>query len=105
MSSSDRSNSLLHVAQQLEDLRLHGDVERGRRLVGDDERRPAGQRDRDHHALPHAARQLMRVVVDALFGVGDAHRAQQVDGARARLAPCREAVDAQRLGDLRRRRA
>ena len=34
-----RAELLLQVAQQLENLRLDGDVERGRRLVGDDERR------------------------------------------------------------------
>ena len=62
----------LHLAQQLEDLRLHRHVERGGRLVGDDQRRSARQRDRDHHALPHAARELVRVVVDALVRIGDA---------------------------------
>ena len=31
------SNSRLQVADQVEDLRLHGDVERGRRLVGDEQ--------------------------------------------------------------------
>ena len=84
---------LLHLAQQVEDLRLHRDVERGRRLVGDDERRAAGERDRDHHALPHAARQLMRIVVDASLRVGDlAPRAAarwRAPRASARVArPC-----------------
>ena len=105
MRSSDRSNSLLHVAQELENLRLHGDVERGRRLVGDDQRRPAGERDGDHHALPHAARELVRIVVHALLRFGDAHRAQQLDRALARLAPRRQAVHAQRFANLIRRRA
>ena len=79
----------LHIAQQLEDLRLHGDVERGGRLVGDDERRPARQGDGNHHALPHAARQLMRVVVHALVGIGDSHRAQQIDRALRAPPACR----------------
>ena len=81
----------LHLAQQLEDLRLHRHVQRGRRLVGDDERRPAGERDRHHHALPHAAGQLVRIVVDALVGIDDLHRAQQIDGARPRVARARPA--------------
>ena len=85
MSSSDRSNSRLHLAQQIEDLRLHRHVERRRRLVGDDERRPAGERDRHHDALPHAAGQLMRIVVDALLRIDDLDRAQQLDRARARI--------------------
>ena len=48
----------LQVAQQIEDLRLDGDVERGGRLVGDQQRRLARQRHRDHDALAHAAGQL-----------------------------------------------
>ena len=78
---------LLELAQQLEHLRLDRDVERRRRLVGDDQRRSAGERDRDHHALPHAARQLMRVVAHAARRIGDAHGVEQLDGAR--VAPRR----------------
>ena len=37
MSSSDRLNARLHLAQQIEDLRLDRHVERGGRLVGDDQ--------------------------------------------------------------------
>ena len=54
----------LQPLHQLEDLRLDRHVERGRRLVGDQQRRVARERHRDHHALPHAARELVRVVVD-----------------------------------------
>ena len=43
------------LAHQLQDLGLQGDVERSRRLVGDEEARVAGQRHRDHDALAHAA--------------------------------------------------
>ena len=46
---------LLQVFQQLQDLRLHGDVERGRRLVGDEKVRAVGERHRDHHPLALAA--------------------------------------------------
>ena len=59
------SELVLELLQQLQDLGLDHDVERGRRLVGDDEARAAGQRHRDHHALPLPARELVRVVVDA----------------------------------------
>ena len=101
MSSSARPNARLQLAQQVEDLRLDRDVERRRRLVGDDERRLAGERDRDHHALAHAAGQLMRVVARAPRGVGNAHRVEQLDRAGARaLAPARAAVHEQRLGNL-----
>jgi hypothetical protein len=42
------ARQLLH---QLEDLRLDRDVERGRRLVGDDQLRIAREPDRDHDPL------------------------------------------------------
>ena len=45
----------LQTAQQVEDLRLHGDVERGARFVGDQQLRARRERDRDHDALAHAA--------------------------------------------------
>jgi hypothetical protein len=50
--------------QHLDDLRLDRHVERRRRLVGDDELRLRGERERDDDALAHAARELVRVVVD-----------------------------------------
>ncbi len=43
------------ILHQFEDLRLDGDVERGGRLVGDQQRRFTRNRHGDHHALPHAA--------------------------------------------------
>ena len=51
----------LQVLEQREDLRLHGDVERGRRLVGDEQVGLVGERHGDHHALALAAGQLMRI--------------------------------------------
>ena len=85
--------------EQLEDLRLHDDVERRRRLVGDHQRGPAGERERDHHALALAAGELVRV------GAGDARRqpdrAEQLGDARldvARLGA--RLVQADRGGDL-----
>ena len=73
------------VADQLEDLRLDRHVERRRRLVGDQEVGVARERHRDHHALAHAARELVRVVVDAHARLGDADRVEQLD--RAPRAP------------------
>ena len=43
------------LVDQRQDLRLDRDVEGRRRFVGDQQQRIAGQRHRDHHALPHAA--------------------------------------------------
>ena len=49
-------------------------------------RGPAGHRHGDHHALAHAAGELVRVVVDARSGAGMPTRAHQVDGARRAAA-------------------
>jgi hypothetical protein len=46
--------------QDAQDLRLHGDVQGGRRLVGEDEVGVVRDRHRDHHTLPHAAGQFVR---------------------------------------------
>src|SRR6185437_5806214 len=58
-------------ADQVEYLSLDHDVERGRRLVGDDQVRSAGQRHRDHDALLLPARQLVRVGVGAAYRQAD----------------------------------
>ena len=55
------------ITHELEDLRLHRDVEGGGRLVGDEQLRIAGQSHGDHDALAHAARHLVGIVVEALL--------------------------------------
>ena len=45
---------LLDPLDELEDLRLHRDVERSRRLIGYQHRRSVHERHRDHRALAHA---------------------------------------------------
>ena len=94
------AEAVLHVLQQVEDLRLDGDVERGGRLVGDDELRLAGQRHRDHDALAHAAGELVRVIVHAACGIGDLHQLEHLDGAGQRVLVAKALVAAQALGDL-----
>ena len=74
-----------HLAQQVENLRLNGDVQRGRRLVGDDELRVAGQRHRNHHALPHTAGQLVRIALIHLRRARDADKVEHFDGLFLRL--------------------
>ena len=95
-----RAGARLQLDEELEDLRLDGDVERRRRLVGDQEARIAGERHRDHHPLAHASRELVRIIVEALFGIGDAHEPQHPRRLVARQAPVGARVNAQRLGDL-----
>ena len=69
--------------QQLEDLRLDSDIERRRRLVGNEQARRAGKRDGDCDALAHAARHLVRVVARAPLGLGDAELASSVTARAA----------------------
>ena len=55
---------VLQVLEQVDHLRLHRDVERGDRLVADDDLRLQGQGPGDPDALPLAAGELVRVAVD-----------------------------------------
>ena len=87
-------------AQQLEDLGLHGHVEGRGRLVGDDQPRVEHERHRDDHALLLAARELVRVVVDARLGIGDADLSQDLDRARLRLGVAQLLVSLKAFGDL-----
>ena len=68
MSSIDKPLLALQLAQQVEDLRLNGHVERRGRLVGDQQLRLRRERHGDHHALAHAARELVRIGLEALLG-------------------------------------
>ena len=54
---------LLQILHQVDDLRLDGDIERGDRLVRDDQLRSQGERARDADTLPLAATELVRVAV------------------------------------------
>ena len=74
-------DAILEVAQQVEDLRLNGHVERRGGLIGDDELGAACKRHGDHDALAHTAGELVREhLVDAL-AVGDADHLKELDGA------------------------
>ena len=77
----------LQVGQQIQDLCLHRHVERGGRLVGDDQVRIVDQRHRDHRALPHAAGELVRILVDAPVRLRDADPVEHLDRPRAGPRP------------------
>ena len=76
---------LLEVLQQLQDLRLDGDVERGGRLVGDQQVGLVRERHRDHHPLALAAGELVRIGAEALLGLAQA----RPDAAARARAPAR----------------
>ena len=59
-----RAVLLLHLGNELHDARLDGDVERGGRLVRDQQLGTAGECHGDQHALAHAAGQLVRVFAE-----------------------------------------
>ena len=87
-------------AQQAEDLGLHRDVEGGRGLVGDQQLRLTGQRQRDADPLCHTAGQLVRVALQHPLGVDDADLAEQLGGDPLGLAAADLAEPADRLGEL-----
>ena len=68
---------LLDVLEQFQDLRLHRDVERGGRLVGDQQIGLVRQGHGDHHALALAAGELMRIARQAPGGIGNADLAKR----------------------------
>lgn len=88
--------------QQVEDAGLHGDVERGRGLVGEECDRVTGQGHRDHRALELAAGQFVRVGLPDALRVGEPGVTEQFVDARpdpGAVEPGRVGSDG--LGDLR----
>ena len=95
-----RAGLARQLLEQIEDLRLHRDIERGGRLIGHDQFGLAGQRHRDHGALTHAARILMRIGLQTACSIRDAdlleQTARHLEGTRPGLL----AVHIDRLGNL-----
>ena len=67
--------------QHVEDLRLHGDIERGGRLVADQQVGIVGDGDRDDHPLAFATGQLVRERPGPPIRLGDADQFEQFDRA------------------------
>ena len=88
------------AAEEIENLGTDRDVERGRRLVRDQERWLAGQGHRDHRPLPHAAAELVWVVVHAAPWGRDSDHVEQLDGPFARRRVIQSAVSLEALSDL-----
>ena len=79
----------LQVADQGQDLLLRGDVERGGRLVRDQELRLEHQRHRDHDALALAAGQAVRVGGEDALDLGQPHLLHHVEDALRRARASR----------------
>ena len=91
----------LELGEQREDARGDGDVERGGRLVGDDEGRLAGDRHGDRDALALATGELVRIGAGAPRRLGNAYLVEQRHGAIPRHAAREAAPMPQHRGDLR----
>ena len=88
------------VAQQFEDLRLQHDVERRRRLVGDEQLRLERASDGDDDALALAAGQLVRIAGEReLFG-RQSDPVEHLARQRLGVGSVRAGVPANALGDL-----
>ena len=89
----------LQIVEQVEHLRLHGQVERGHRLVADDHVGIECQRAGDADALALAAGELLRILVRRLRAEAD--EVQQPAHPHVAVAPAlvEALVAAPRLGD------
>ena len=87
----------LQLLEQVHDLRLDAHVERAGGLVEDEQRRIVGERGGDHHALLHAAAELVRVALGRAGGQADAGEQLADPGRGLGLA---HAVHAQALAHL-----
>src|SRR6266581_13120 len=88
----------LQALEQLEDLRLDHHVESGDWLVRDHDPRVASEGHRDHHALPHAAGEFVRIFSGAL--AVDADEFEELADALHRGFLVHLVVDDDRLRDL-----
>ena len=90
----------LEPAQQIEDLRLHGHVQRGGGLVGDQHGRVEASASAIMTRWRGAARHLVRVLVDAPFGGRDLHAFQHLASALERIGAGTAFVLQHGLGEL-----
>jgi hypothetical protein len=95
-----RRKVFAEFAEHAEDLRLHRDIERGGRLVRDEEFGVTSEGHRDHDALALAARHLVREVGEPLLRRGDADEREQFDRAGLRLRATHRGVGPHRLHHL-----
>src|SRR2546427_449115 len=90
----------LELLQEVQVLKLDGDVEVGGGLVGDDDPGPSGLGDRADDALAHAAAHLVREVLHAALRRRNAHRGQELLHALPQRLPAERLMIVGRLRHL-----
>ena len=83
----EQGRVVTNVLEHVQDLRLHRDVERRRRFVGDQQVRFADQGRGNHRALPHAAGHLVGPGVELALRVREPDARQHVDHPRICRGP------------------
>ena len=97
--------ALPQALDQLQHLALHGDIQRGGRLIGDDKAGVAGERHRDQDALPHPAGDFVRIQFQNPPRFADRDFGEQLRRALQRGALRQRKVMPQRDRNLRADRA
>ena len=90
----------LKPLEQRENLRLNSDVERGGRLVGDQQIGLVGERHGDHDALTLAARELMRIGAQPRLRIRDADFTQKLNDSVPNRVFAAHAVQFENLRNL-----
>ena len=80
-----QSEFMAEVVEQVEDLLLDSDVERGGGFVGDEQLRAVDNGHGDHDALAHASGELVRITAGALVGIGNGNVAHAFNSSTARF--------------------
>ena len=91
---------LLHLLHELDNLSLNGNVQSRRGLVGNQDIGIAGKSHSNHDALTHTARELVRILIDALLGLGNTNEVQKLGGTLERLLLGVAAVQTKTLAHL-----
>ena len=93
---------LCQLFQQVEDLRLRGHVQRGGRLIRDQQQRAQGDGHGNHHALTLATAEFMRIAGEGKAVLRQTNPCQGFGGALfCRFARHRRIMDADRFRHLR----
>jgi len=79
---------------------LHRDIERAGRLIGDDQLWLQGESDGNQHALLHPARELMRILMQALLRMAQPNFLQQLQHALLARGPAKLLMQLQDLANL-----